>query len=295
MATQSSEPTRRNKIALWVLSILLLFLLAAIVYVVTDWLSAQTEHPGTKQQPAVTEQSHPASFAGPYCYAGTPKPLPTFQDTINILTNTGYLVGYCEARKDPVWVCYRLFTVSSFRAPPRPQGFTVDMRTRAKVSQHDYVGSGYDRGHMAPNYAIAVCYGGQAQLETFLMSNIIPQRPRLNRQVWERLEQEEIRDYAQRFKQVWVIDGPVFGQEAKRLACGVAVPTACFKIIVEAERGQPKTLAFIMPQTVEGTESPGEFLTNVGEIEKETGLDFFSELPKDAQSRMEAETPARMW
>jgi len=92
-----------------------------------------------------------------------------------------------------------------------------------------------------------------------------------------------------------VIDGPVFGQEAKRLACGVAVPTACFKIIVEAERGQPKTLAFIMPQTVEGTESPGEFLTNVGEIEKETGLDFFSELPKDAQSRMEAETAKGMW
>jgi len=42
------------------------------------------------------------------------------------------------------------------------------------VTSHDYTGSGYNRGHCAPNYAIAVCYGAQAQLETFLMSNILP-------------------------------------------------------------------------------------------------------------------------
>ena len=79
------------------------------------------------------------------------------------------------------------------------------------------------------------------------------------------------------------------------MACGVAVPTACYKIIVEEQKGSPKILAFIMPQTVNGTESPGDFLTTVTEIERETGLNFFSELPARVQNRLESERAERMW
>ena len=155
-------------------------------------------------------------------------------------------------------------------------------------------GSGYDRGHMAPNYAIAVCYGPQAQLETFLMSNIIPQRPSLNRQVWERLEQSEIRDYAPRYRQIWVIDGPIF-RHPGRLRGGENVPDACYKIIVREDYGQPRILAFIMPQTVRGTEPPTQFLTSVHEIEQETGLDFFNRMRPEVQKQLEAKTAAGMW
>jgi endonuclease G len=147
---------------------------------------------------------------------------------------------------------------------------------------------------MAPNYAIAVCYGPQAQLETFLMSNIIPQRPKLNRQVWERLEQSEIRDYAPRYRQIWVIDGPVFRRPG-RLRGGEDVPDACYKIIVREKDGQPSILAFIMPQTVRGTEPPSEFLTSVHEIEQETGLDFFNGMPPEVQKQLEANTASGMW
>ena len=54
-------------------------------------------------------------------------------------------------------------------------------------------------------------------------------------------------------------------------------------------------LAFIMPQTVTGTEEPGTFLTSVREIEKETGLDFFAEMPKDVQDRVEMGKARMMW
>ena len=37
---------------------------------------------------------------------------------------------------------------------------------------------------------------------------------------------------------------------------------------------QPSILAFIMPQTVSGTETPQQYLTSAHEIEQETGLDF---------------------
>ena len=147
---------------------------------------------------------------------------------------------------------------------------------------------------MAPNYAIAVCYGLQGQLETFLMSNVIPQRPALNRQVWEHLEQTEIKDYAPRFNQIWVIDGPVF-RSHNRLTGGEDVPDACYKIIVKEDGGTPQVLAFLMPQSMRGTESPQQFLTSIDEIEKETGLDFFTAMPDDQQRKLEGETAKGMW
>lgn len=294
MELQVCQTRRRSKRILWAMFLILLLFLAVGGYVAIFGLGpVPVQHPPSVHPAPVTP--HPGSYAGPYCYAGMPKPFPSFRTTITVLTNTGYLAGYCESRKDPVWVCYRLFTVPSLKAPPRPSGFTVDMRTRARVTQKDYMSSGYDRGHMAPNYAIAVCYGSDAQLQTFLMSNILPQTPALNRRLWQRLERIEISDYAQRFGQVWVIDGPVFGPESKHLNSGVAVQTACFKIILTEEQGTPRLLAFIIPQDVKGDESPSTFLTTVAGIERETGLNFFSELPDDMESRVEGEKAARMW
>jgi hypothetical protein len=53
------------------------------------------------------------------------------------------------------------------------------------------------------------------------MSNICPQKPKLNRHVWEQLESTEIRDYAVRFEEIWVIDGPLFDDQPEKLPAGV--------------------------------------------------------------------------
>jgi len=147
---------------------------------------------------------------------------------------------------------------------------------------------------MAPNYGIAVCYGASAQQETFLMSNVIPQSPHLNREIWERLEQQEIREYATRYRQIWVIAGPIF-RSHNHLKGGEDIPDACFKIIVREEDGRPTVLAFIMPQTVSGSESAQQYLTSIDEVERETGLDFFSAMPEDLQHQFETKPATGMW
>ena len=284
----------RNKVVLGVLLVILVVSIIALLVLAYR----QVESPGrpSEQGPASTRTAAERGvWGGLYYYAGMPRPTRPSSFSITVLTNTGYVVGYCEQQKDPVWVCYRLVRVDSLQAPPRPHAFEVDARTRARVSQHDYTGSGYDRGHMAPNYAIALCFGSHAQMETFLMSNIIPQRPNLNRRVWEHLEEAEIKDYAQRYKQLWVVDGPVFKGATHRLSSGVQVPDACYRIMIEEEHGRPNVLAFIVPENVQGTELPAEFLTSVAEVEKETGLDFFSELPRDLQNSLEAKVASGMW
>jgi len=112
-------------------------------------------------------------------YGGLPN-ASNYGHPVIVLTNAAYLSGYCEARRNPAWVAFSVGSISIGSTAKRPSKFTTDTRTRS-ATHDDYTGSGFDRGHMAPNYAIGTRYGHEAQRETFLMSNISPQAPDLNR------------------------------------------------------------------------------------------------------------------
>jgi endonuclease G, mitochondrial len=235
-------------------------------------------------------------------FGGPPRPAPSAGDEVQftILKNQAYIVGYSELRKDPLWVAYRVHAVVNPPDLPRPSQFATDSRTAAKVRTGDFTRSGYQRGHMAPNQAIADDYGREAQVQTFLLSNICPQTPELNEHVWERLEADE-RKYANQFEEVWVIDGPIFadinGGRTDHLASGVAVPSAFFKILIDEQDhpgGKPRIFSAIMPQNVKGTELPQQFLSSVSEIEKETHLDFFWKIDPATQAELESKV-WKMW
>ncbi len=212
-----------------------------------------------------------------------------------VLTNIGYLSGYCEARRNPAWVSFSISSITRGPSGKRLSKFLTDTRTMIGVTHQDYSNSGYDRGHMAPNYAIATRYGHEAQRETFLMSNITPQAPDLNRIWWRVLEEKEANDFAVRLERVWVVTGPVFAGEVKKLPSGVDVPTAFYRIILDEENGQPRVLSFIAPQTATGQEPLSQFLTNVREIEQLTGLDFYPDLPRQVQDKFEIPRAQKLW
>lgn len=286
--------SKNRKQILWLLFIALVACIGILTYLTVERLSESRRKPTETRQPTPAGTEAPVEkWGGTHYYAEMPRPQ-SYQDAILVLTNIGYVVGYSERRKNPAWVCYRTFK-AGLQAPPRPDSFKVDARTRARVSSADYTGSGYDRGHMAPNFAIAVCYGKGAQLETFLMSNIIPQKPKLNREVWENIERTEIREWSQQFGDVWVITGPIFDSNPKTLSNGVQIPSACFRINVCEQDGNLRILAFIIPQDVMGNEPPSRFLTSVDRIESETGLDFLSQLPDELENAIEAETAKALW
>ena len=227
-------------------------------------------------------------------YGGLPNAA-RYGQPIVVLTNIGYLSGYCEGRRNPAWVGFSISSITVGSTAKRPSKFLTDTRTASPVAHGDYTGTGYDRGHMAPNYAIGTRYGHEAQRETFLMSNITPQSPDLNRIWWRVLEEKEANDFAVRLERVWVVTGPVFAGEVKKLPSGVDIPTAFYRIILDEENGQPRVLAFIAPQTVTGHEPLAQFLTSVREIERQTGLDFYPELPREVQERFETGKAERLW
>jgi endonuclease G len=218
-----------------------------------------------------------------------------------VLRNDAFLVGWSDLRGNPLWVEYRLQPIPA-DAPfhRRPERFTRDWRALNSLGHDDYSGSGYDRGHLAPNYAISRLYGPTAQQQTFLMTNITPQRPRLNQKVWQRLEEVEIDFFAPRYGELWVITGPVFDQDIQRLPSTnrVEVPDAFFKILAAPHGGpggEAKLLAFVVPQTVKGNEPLDRFVTSVDHIEELTGFDFFPQMAPALQARLEAAVDPAAW
>ncbi|WP_444678350.1 DNA/RNA non-specific endonuclease [Halomonas sp. E19] len=214
-----------------------------------------------------------------------------------VLRNDGFLVGWSDVRVNPLWVSYLLHEVEEPRAGPRPE-FRSDWRTLWPIAADSYFGSGYDRGHLAPNYAIAVVHGRQAQEQSFLMSNISPQRPDLNRRLWQRLEEVVIDHFVPRFGVVQVITGPVFPERfidnvTNRVGL-VEIPEAFYKIIVVPAEA-PMALAFIMPQEVRGNEPLDAYLVSIDEVEARTGLNFFPRLPDGVAEVLEGEVVAEGW
>ncbi|QOR37847.1 DNA/RNA non-specific endonuclease [Billgrantia diversa] len=222
---------------------------------------------------------------------------PTPLNVHRVLRNDGFLVGWSDVRVNPLWVSYLLHEVEDPRPGARPD-FRQDWRTLWPIGADSYFGSGYDRGHLAPNYAIASVHGRQAQQQSFLMSNITPQRPDLNRRLWQRLEEVVIDHFVPRFGVVQVITGPIFPEAfldnvANRVGL-VEIPEAFYKIVVVPAE-EPRALAFIMPQQVRGDEPLDAYLVSIDEVEARTGLDFFPQLPEAAAAMLEGEIVVDGW
>jgi endonuclease G, mitochondrial len=214
-----------------------------------------------------------------------------------VLQNPGFTVGYSDSRRQALWVAYRAGSVRGRKLGPRPRHFSVDARVAAKVTSQHYNGSGFDRGHLAPNYLIGKLYGAAAQRATFLMTNISPQKPRLNELVWQRLEEAEVDDVAPHAGALWVVSGPLFGAGSPILRSGVAVPDAFYRIWLDAaaESARPRMLAFIVPQDVCGTEPLSTYLASVDEVERRAGLDFFGGLENAFEAALEGTVATEGW
>lgn len=232
--------------------------------------------------------------------------LPKAEEESLVLKNQGYVAGYSEERRSPLWVGYKLFAVEEAPTHKRPGRFSVDKRTEIRVKHDDYTNTGYDRGHMAPNHAIAKCYGKAAQKETFLMSNVTPQKPKLNRHPWRLLEQKIIKEYAPDLEEVWVITGPIFTKGTPNCLARddgngnpvtpsyIDLPDAFYKIIIDETETEIRALAIIMKQT---TTEPtfDKYLTTIDEVERLTGVDFLADLPDSIEEPLEAKKAAKMW
>jgi endonuclease G len=217
------------------------------------------------------------------------------------LDNPGYAVGYDEADKLPRWAAYKVFP-AAFDLPDRPSRFRIDPRTESRVRTELYTRSGYDRGHLAPNYALAVCHGPEAQRASFLMSNVVPKLHALNSGLWRDLEVRIADRYTRRYGDVWVAAGPAFlpGVPARRIGTfdfTIRVPDAFWLVVAErTPSGALRAQALLVPhEAIWRARDLRPYLVSIDEVERLTGLDLFPDLPEPAQSRLEKLVAPRVW
>jgi len=214
-----------------------------------------------------------AAFADSHCDQMVPFGYPQTQVTDTTqLCRIAYTVNHDNARKVPVYSAEFLLPenfkgknkrVNAFKADP-------DLHPTQRADLNDY-DKKYDRGHMTPFEDTKA--NPVASLQTFYLSNMVPQDLHLNRGMWRTIE-NRTRNYVDNAGHgLYVITGPVFDGKPKTIGEGVAVPTRLYKVVIDKESMQG--IAFLVPNSSpKAGDSYDKFITTITEVERVTGINF---------------------
>jgi endonuclease G len=106
----------------------------------------------------------------------------------------------------------------------RTNDFHADARLSNSPTPSDYDRTGFDRGHLTP----AADAASDTQMhDTFLMTNMTPQEPTLNRVSWRLLE-SHVRDMPAKY----VVTGAIYSASPKTIGKHkVLIPTSYYKLV----------------------------------------------------------------
>ena len=200
----------------------------------------------------------------------------SLQNNSYALCFNGFNVMYSGVSKTPLWSAEYLNPARLSVKLKREDSFHEETRVgnaahRALLS--DYRGSGYDRGHMAPNGDMGDL---KAQHDSFSLANMVPQAPKNNQHIWRELEEATRAIVVKQKQDVYVVTGPLFeGQRLKTIGRGVIVPTAVYKAVYI-----PKTGA-IGAYYAPNNNSLQVNVVSVCYLEEKLGINLFPQLTEE--------------
>jgi endonuclease G len=210
--------------------------------------------------------------------------------TDKVLNRDGYSLGYSYERKCALWASYIISKGSIGIDVDRSNDFDPDPDIPEEYQLHpdDFRNTGYDKGHLAPSAAID--FSRRSNDQTFLMSNVALQDPKLNRQAWGRLE-GIIRGWTHTKGKLLVTTGPIYG-EAPELVNEIPLPESFYKIVYSFEH--KRAIGFIFPNEPTKGSQIWDHAMSVEEVENKTGYQFFDKLGKAGQ-KIKAELEVSWW
>jgi endonuclease G, mitochondrial len=187
------------------------------------------------------------------------------------LCRANYAVLHRCATKTPMAVFEHLTAADITGPAKRLNNFHEDpqVAVECRSTLKDYSGAPYDKGHMSPAGNNTV--NAQIMTESFLLSNMVPQNPNNNRDIWRELESWE-RSWVLKGGDFYIISGPIYDPGYKTIGNGVGVPTRLFKII--HDKNSNKTMAYMMPNIPLPVTDLPKYQTTVSAIEQATGMNF---------------------
>jgi endonuclease G, mitochondrial len=263
------------------------------------WIAA-----GCKTQQVVTPIPLPTAESI-HLSLGNPtnaKPDTTLADNY-LMLKPQYALSYNRTYGHANWVAWELSAEwlggidrqDDFRPdPPLPAGWY-------RVKTGDYTNSGFDRGHLAPSADRTRSIEDNSS--TFLMTNIIPQAPELNREAWARLE-DYCRQLVGKGYRLYIIAGTygTGGEGSAGVKTSIKnvvnVPARNYKVIVAIPKGagieqineNTPVIAVDFPNVASAVDNVSwfSFLTTPAEIERAAGIDLFTYLPETISKKLEA-------
>lgn len=166
--------------------------------------------------------------------------------------------------------------------------------------------SGYDHGHICPNADRK--YSKEANRQTFYLTNMQPQRNHFNAGIWLAMENKLTKTWwpTSVGDTLYVVKGGTIDSEEniieyicnKRRANSpqkgfIPVPKYFFMaLLYKSKTGSYKAMAFWVEHLNEdhSNDPLGNYVINIDELERLTGIDFFCNLPDDIENEVEATT-----
>ena len=244
-----------------------------------------------------TEYTNPVETSYPQAEYGNTKKndfyLPT-STTGAIVFHNNYTLSYSEEHEQAEWVAYLLKKSDLVSTQRKRPYFNEDKAVKTKSADwRSYKNSGYDKGHLCP--AADRKRTIESYNETFLTSNISPQYHDFNAGIWNDLEQT-VRYWAKSYNDVYVVTGGVLSDNLKTIGKDpVSVPNYFYKIIFKDNGDSSKMIAFLIPNKRNLNQPLQSYVVSVDQVEKETGIDFFSKLDNALESRLEGAVNTKGW
>lgn len=222
-----------------------------------------------------------------------------------LLDQRYYVESYSSGRATPNWVSWHLDASNITKVAARQDnfaGFTGLPAGAFQVQSNSYLGSGFERGHNTPSADRTS--STNANSATFLMSNMIPQAPQNNEKTWAALE-DYLRAKVLEGNEVYIIMGSYgtggVGSSGTGLINTIAngkvtVPSNVWKVAVILPVGDNDISRVSATTRVIAVNTPNnnnidpdwkKYRVKVRDIEKVTGYDLLSSLPKSIQDVIE--------
>lgn len=234
--------------------------------------------------------------------------IPELLEGEELICHSAYCLVYNEDHEMAKWVAHILSREIVHGNVSRTNDFREDSliitgsaqeadyftKEKLETGKYEYDGYGYDRGHLAPSADFR--WSEKALSESYYYSNMTPQLPEFNREIWADLE-SFLRAYIYNNpnKDLYIITAPVLTDDLPKQSRSVnnmSIPELHYKIAVDFE--DEKGIAFLIPQNHD--DYPIEtYVVSIDSIEALTGINFYPNLTQEQESRIEANSDISLW
>lgn len=236
--------------------------------------------------------------------------------------DVNYTLEWNIAMRHAQWVAFAFDKNNCAKNVTRSNDFLPDPDLPAdmQTTNYNHTSDGFDRGHLCASNDRA--YSEETNAQTFYFSNMSPQLNGFNAGIWQRLE-AEVQTWGQKtasgtYDTLYVAKGGTLnhllinfegkkkgmdGQTPTTDASGLTVkglpcPAYYFMAVMSVKGGKYSSIAFLMPHSDELKPLGGgadftvadlkQYVMTVDELEQETGLDFFCNLPDLTEAEVES-------